>query len=205
MTIWYILWRSYCQYVSLYLAECTAILLTKLRTCTCNHLDHWARKYIRDHNMVLIIQSYAGLQYEKFRLTSKYLWTTDAYNLVPILDMVGIPADQNSPKWSSTGNIWNLVYWYLIHIFHMSKCNWNRYIVGFCMWNVHFHINGLSPNIAYVIVMSWPLMAICFLLIELLTIFCAVFILYLMSKYSMKFTHDSHTPHNWLCISNSII
>ncbi len=25
--------------------------------------------------------------------------------------MVGIPADQNSPKWRSTGNIWNLAYW----------------------------------------------------------------------------------------------
>ncbi len=32
---------------------------------------------------------------------------------------------------------------YLIHIYHMSKCNWNRYIGGFCMWNVHVHINGL--------------------------------------------------------------
>ncbi len=25
--------------------------------------------------------------------------------------MVGIPADQNSPKWRSTGNFWNLAYW----------------------------------------------------------------------------------------------
>ncbi len=25
--------------------------------------------------------------------------------------MVGIPADQNSPKWRSTGNIWTLAYW----------------------------------------------------------------------------------------------
>ncbi len=52
---------------------------------------------------------------------------------------------------------------YLIHIYHMSKCskcNWNRYIEGFCTWNVHFHINGLSTNIAYVILMSWSLMAI---------------------------------------------
>ncbi len=58
---------------------------------------------------------------------------------------------------------------YLIHIYHMSKCskcNWNRNIEGFCMWNVHFHINGLSPNIAYVILMSWPLMAIYFLLLN---------------------------------------
>ncbi len=56
---------------------------------------------------------------------------------------------------------------YLIHIYHMrkcSKCNWNRYIEGFCIWNVHFHINRLSPNIAYFILMSWPLMAIYFLL-----------------------------------------
>ncbi len=36
---------------------------------------------------------------------------------------------------------------YSIHIYHMSKCskcNWNRYIKGICMWNVHFHINVLS-------------------------------------------------------------
>ncbi len=67
---------------------------------------------------------------------------------------------------------------YLIHIYHMSKCskcNWNRYIEIFCMWNEHFHINGLSPNIACVILMSWPLMTIYFLL---LTISCAVFIYY---------------------------
>ncbi len=58
---------------------------------------------------------------------------------------------------------------YLIHIYHMSKCskcNWNRYIEGFCMWNVHLHTNGLSPNIAYVILMNWPLMAIYFLLLN---------------------------------------
>ncbi len=53
---------------------------------------------------------------------------------------------------------------YLIHIYHMSKCNW--YIEGFCMWNVHFHINGLSSNIAYAILMSWHLMAIYFLLLN---------------------------------------
>ncbi len=58
---------------------------------------------------------------------------------------------------------------YLKHIYHInkcSKCNWNRYIEGFCMWNVHFRINGLSPNIAYVILMSWHLMAIYFLLLN---------------------------------------
>ncbi len=60
---------------------------------------------------------------------------------------------------------------YLIHIYHISKrskCNWNKYIEGFCIWNVHFHINGLSPNIAYVItcviLMSCPSMDIYFLL-----------------------------------------
>ncbi len=58
---------------------------------------------------------------------------------------------------------------YLIRIYHMSKsrkCSWNRYIEGFCMWNVHFHINELSPNIAYAISLSWPLMAIYFLLLN---------------------------------------
>ncbi len=75
--------------------------------------------------------------------------------------------------------IFHIEYWivcyietYLVHIYHMSnysKCNWNRYIEGFCMWNVHFQINGFSPNIAYVILMSWPcwpLMAIYFLLLN---------------------------------------
>ncbi len=111
--------------------------------------------------------------------------------------MVGIPADQNSPKWRSTGNIWNLAYWisdsllywetYLIHIYHMSKCskcNWNRYInKGFWMWNVHFRINGLSPNIAYELTFNGNL----FSFIKLLTIFCADFILYLMVINSKKY------------------
>ncbi len=60
---------------------------------------------------------------------------------------------------------------YIMHSYHISKCskcNWNRYIEGFCMWNVHFHINGLHPppNIAYLILMSWPLMAIYFHLLN---------------------------------------
>ncbi len=58
---------------------------------------------------------------------------------------------------------------YLIYIYNMNKCtkcNWNRYIEGFCTWNVHFHINGLSPNITNVISMSWTLMAIYFLLLN---------------------------------------
>ncbi len=46
---------------------------------------------------------------------------------------------------------------YVIDIYHMSKCskcNCNRYIEGFCMSKCTFHINGLSPNIANVILMS---------------------------------------------------
>ncbi len=73
-------------------------------------------------------------------------------------------------------DILHIQYWvvccietHLIHIYHMSKCskcNWNRYIEGFCMWNVNFNINGLSPNIAYVILMNWLLMAMYFLLLN---------------------------------------
>ncbi len=40
----------------------------------------------------------------------------------------------------------------------MSKCsssNWNRYIEGFCMWNVCFDKNWLSPNITNLVLMSW--------------------------------------------------
>ncbi len=58
---------------------------------------------------------------------------------------------------------------YLIHIYHMSKCskcNWNSYFEGFCMWNVHFHINGLSPNITHVILMCWHVIAFCFLILN---------------------------------------
>ncbi len=87
--------------------------------------------------------------------------------------MVGIPADQNGGP-HAISEILHIEYrivccieTYCIHIYYMSKCskcNWNRYIEGFCMWNVHFHINWLSPNIAYVILTSWPLMAIYFLL-----------------------------------------
>ncbi len=113
--------------------------------------------------------------------------------------MVRIPVDKNSPKWRSTAisEILQIEYrivccieTYLIHIYHMSKCSkcsLNRYIEGFCMWNVHFHINGLSPNMAYVIIMSWPLMAIYISFIELSTIFCAVFISYLMVINSKKY------------------
>ncbi len=94
------------------------------------------------------------------------------------LSMVGIPAGQNSPKWRSPAisEILHIEYrivccieTYLIHIYHRSKCskcNWKRHIEGFCMWNVHFHINGSSPNIAYVILMSWPWMAIYILLLN---------------------------------------
>ncbi len=93
-------------------------------------------------------------------LPSVHAWITDQL-FIQAKNMVGIPADQNSPKWRSTGNIWNLAYWILDSLLY-----WNRYIEGFCMWNVHFHINGLSPNIAYVILMSWPFMAIHFLLLN---------------------------------------
>ncbi len=96
---------------------------------------------------------------------------------------------------------------YLIHIYHMSKCSkcdWKRYIEGFCMWNVHFHINGLSPNIIYVILMSWPLMAIYFLLLNYwLFFFCAVFISYLMVINSKK--HKSKYPNTIWWIMPCII
>ncbi len=122
--------------------------------------------------------------------------------------MVGIPADQNSPKWRSKGNIWNLAYWisdsllywdiYLIHIYHMSKCskcNWNRYngwrilyvkctfshkwvIPKYCLCYLKSYLNELTfnGNLFSFIELSW-----------LLTIFCAVFISYLMVINSKKY------------------
>ncbi len=63
-----------------------------------------------------------------------------------------------------------MTYYYILHTnsTYMSKCrkyNWNRYIKGFCLWNVSFEINRLFPIITYLIVMSWPLREIyCYLL-----------------------------------------
>ncbi len=98
---------------------------------------------------------------------------------------------------------------YLIQIYHMSKCskcNWNRYIEGFCMRNVHFHINGLFPNIAYVILMSWPLMAIYFPLLNYLTIFYAVFISYLIVINSKKYKSKYPNTIWWImpCILSEL-
>ncbi len=85
---------------------------------------------------------------------------------------------------------------YLIHIYHMSKCskcNWNRYIEGFFMWNVYFHINGLSQKYRVCYLNELTFNGNLFSFIELLTIFCAVFLLYLMvinsNKYKSKYTN----------------
>ncbi len=99
---------------------------------------------------------------------------------------------------------------YLIHMYHISKCskcNWNRYIEGFCIWNMHFYINGLSPNIVYVIFMSWLLMAIYFLLLNYwLFIFCAVFISYLMVINSKKYKSKYPNTIWWImpCIMSEL-
>ncbi len=104
---------------------------------------------------------------------------------------------------------------YLIHIYHMSncsncsdcsKCNWNRYIEGFFMWNVHFYINGLSSNIPYVILMSWPLMAIYFLLLNFLTIFWTVFRSYLMVINSKNYKSKYPNTIWWImpCIMSEL-
>ncbi len=108
-----------------------------------------------------------------------YTWTSSTLSTLPALHLKH-GGDTSWPKQFQNGGpqtiseTLHIEYWivccieiYLIHIYHMSKCskcNWNRYIEGFCKWNVYFHINGLSPNIAYVILMSWPLKSICFLL-----------------------------------------
>ncbi len=108
------------------------------------------------------------------------------------MHMVGIPADQNSPKWvpQAISNILHIEYpivccieTYLIHIYHMSKCskcNWKQ-----VYWRILYVKCALSHK--WVI----PKYCICYLneltfndnllsFIELLTIFCAVFISYLM-------------------------
>ncbi len=137
-----------------------------VQTCYCHHL-HKSLPY-EDESCGTTWSGTLSININYFQLW--HIWN--------LMGMMRIPADQNSPKWRSTGNIWNLAYWisdrcciqtYLIHIYHMSNCsksNWNRYIEGFSMWNVHFHINGLSPNIAYVILISWPLMTIYFPLLN---------------------------------------
>ncbi len=91
------------------------------------------------------------------------------------------------------------------HIYHMSKCgkcNWNRYIEGFCMSNVHFHIIGLSPNIAYVILLNWQ--SIFFYWI--IDYFCAVFISYLMVINSKKYKSKYPNTIWWIlpCIMSEL-
>ncbi len=94
---------------------------------------------------------------------------TAAWHWTALVGMVGIPADQNSPTWTCTVNIGNLADWKmdsllywdisLTHLTYMSKCrksNWNNYVEGFCMWNVCFNINWISPNITHLVLMSWP-------------------------------------------------
>ncbi len=154
-------------------------------------------------------------------VTTSGKWLCD--NIVAILVvkirnyliMVGIPADQNSPKWRSTGNIWNLAYWisdslfieiYFIHIYHMSKCNWNRYIEGFGMWNVHFHINGLYTKYHLCYLNELTFNSNLFSLIELLTIFCAVFISYLMVINSKKYKSKYPNTIWWImsCIMSEL-
>ncbi len=74
---------------------------------------------------------------------------------------------------------------YIIYIYHLSKCrkcNWNRYIEGFCMWNVHFQINVISPNIAYVILINRPLIAINFLLMYYWLFMCSFHIMFNNNK-----------------------
>ncbi len=97
---------------------------------------------------------------------------------------------------------------YLIHIYDMSKCskcNWNRYIEGFCMWNLHFHINGLSPNIVcYLNELTFN--GNLFSFIELLTIFCAVFISYLMVMNDKKYKSKYQNTIWWIlpCIMSEL-
>ncbi len=118
--------------------------------------------------------------------------------------MVGIPADQNSPKWGgwqAISEILHIEYQivccieiYLIHIYHMSKCskcNWNRYSEGFCMWNVHFLHKWVIPKYCLCYLNELTFNGNLFSFIELLIIFCAVFISYLMvinsNNYKSKY------------------
>ncbi len=145
------------------------------------------------------------------------VWCHGGHVNLPIsyIIMVGIPADQNSPKWRSKYNIWNIAYWisnsllyWDISHTHVSydqvyKCNWNRYIEQFCKRNVHFHINDLSPNIAYRCYLNkLTFNGNLFSFIQLLTIFCTVVILYWMVITSNKYKSKYPNPIWWimLCI-----
>ncbi len=99
------------------------------------------------------------------------------------LCMVGIPADQNSPKWRSKCNIWNLAYWISDSLLYgdISHKHLSYYQLKQVYWRILYMKSAFSHQ--WVI----PKYRLCYLneltfngnllsFIELLTIFCAVFI-----------------------------
>ncbi len=66
---------------------------------------------------------------------------------------------------------WHILYSFNIWVKVVSPIE-RKYIEGFCMWNVCFGINWLSPNITHLVLMSWSLEGNICSFIKLLTIFC---------------------------------
>ncbi len=111
----------------------------------------------------------------------------------------GDTTDQNSPKSSSTGNIWNLAYWISYNLLcwdiyhtHLSYEQVWQMQLKMVYWRILYMKCAFAPK--WVI----PKYCLCYLnelifnsnlfsFIELLTIFCAVFISYLMVIYKSKY------------------
>ncbi len=96
-----------------------------------------------------------------------------------------------------------------IHIYHMSKCskyNWNSYIEGFCMWNVHFLHKWILPKYCLCYRNELTFNGNLFSFIELLTIFCSVFISYLIVINSKKYKSKYPNTIWWImpCIMSEL-
>ncbi len=94
---------------------------------------------------------------------------------------------------------------YLIHIYHMSKCskcNWNRYIEGFCA----FSHKWVIPKYCLCYLNELTFNGYLFSFIEFLTFFCAVFISYLMVINSKKYKSKYPNIIWWImpCIMNKL-
>ncbi len=122
------------------------------------------------------------------------------------ISMVGIPADQNSTKWRSTGNIWNLAYWIsnsllywdISHI-HLS---YDEQVLQVQLKQVYWRIlyvkwafshKWVIPNYRQCYVNELTFNGDLFSFIELLTIFCAIFTSYLMVINSKNINQNIQT------------
>ncbi len=132
--------------------------------------------------------------------------------------MVGIPADQNSLKWRSTDNIWNLAYWisdillyWDISHTHLSYEQVQQVQLKQVYWRIFyvkcvFSHKWVIPNYRLCYLNELTFNGNLFSFIVLLTIFCAVFISYLMVINSKKYKSKYPNTIWWImpCIMSEL-